>query len=131
MHERERDRPGGPRLGEGLTVPKNTRRALLVVWIVVIFVLTGFPMLEVPEVDNVPIDKLYHFLVFFVMGLLGANLLDRRVFFLLGSGVVLLAECQQLFIPGRRFEWLDMIAGAAGFFVSFLVFRKRGERREL
>lgn len=112
-------------------MPKNTRRALLVVWIVVIFVLTGFPMLEAPDVDNVPIDKLYHFLVFFVMGLLGANLLDRRVFFLLGSGVVLLAECQQLIIPGRRFEWLDMIAGAAGFFVSFMVFRKRGERREL
>lgn len=110
---------------------RHARRALLVVWIIVIFALTGFPMLEAPEVDNVPVDKLYHFLVFFVMGVLGTDLIDARVFLSIGTGVVLLAECQQLFIPGRRFEWLDMIAGAAGFFVSFMVFRKKGERREL
>ncbi|MBE0432503.1 hypothetical protein IBX73_03440 [candidate division WOR-3 bacterium] len=110
---------------------KNTRRILLIVWIILIFALTGFPVLELPDVDHFPLDKLYHFVVFFIMGALAADLLKVRAYFLLGLGVVLLAECQQLIIPGRRFEPLDMVAGAVALVVSYILFKKMGERRDV
>lgn len=82
-------------------------------------------MLEVPKVKDFPIDKLYHFVVFFIMGLLAARLLTAKGFFLLGIAVVLLAEFQQVFIPGRDFELMDMVAGAIGIVVSYFVFKGR------
>lgn len=114
-----------------MRMKKNTRRILLTVWVIMIFVLTGFPVLEVPEFNHFPLDKLYHFVVFFVMGALAVNLLNVRAYFLLGLGVVVLAECQQLFIPGRRFEALDMAAGAVALVVSHVVFKRMGERRDV
>ncbi len=104
---------------------RNVRWILLVVWILTIFVLTGYPKLNVPKMKNLPLDKLYHFAVFFIMGLIGARLMKARSFFVLGLVVVLLAECQQLIIPGRDFEVPDMIAGAIALIVSYLIFKQK------
>ena len=110
---------------------KNVRRIMLVVWIVIIFVLTGYPKLEVPELKQFPLDKLYHFIVFFVMGLLASKLMRAKGFFILGIVVVLMAELQQLVIPGREFEPLDIVAGILALIVSYFVFREKGTTSEL
>lgn len=107
---------------------RNVRRLLLMVWIVIIFVLTGFPMLEVPKVKDIPFDKFYHFIVFFVMGLLAVRLMSMKGFFLLGTVVVLLAEFQQLVIPGRDFELLDIVAGLFALVVSYFILKERRTR---
>ncbi|UCD18860.1 MAG: hypothetical protein JSU64_05370 [candidate division WOR-3 bacterium] len=106
---------------------RNIRRAFLILWIVIIFILTGFPMLEVPELQEIPTDKLYHFIVFFVMGLLAARSLSVLGYIIVGLIVVLLAECQQLVIPGRNFELMDIAAGITALAVSFFIFRERAK----
>lgn len=110
---------------------KNVRRIMLIVWIVIIFVLTGYPKLEVPKLKELPVDKLYHFVVFFVMGMLAAKLMQAKGFFILGIVVVLLAELQQLVIPGREFEPFDIAAGILALIVSYFVFREKGMKRGL
>ena len=110
---------------------KNVRWIMLIVWIVIIFVLTGYPRLEVPQLKEFPLDKLYHFVVFFVMGLLASKLMRARGFFILGIIVVSLAELQQLVIPGREFEPLDIGAGILALIVSYFAFRERGSTSEL
>jgi VanZ family protein len=72
------------------------------------------------------LDKLYHFVVFFVMGFLAARLLSVRGFFMLGLVVLLLAEFQQLVIPGREFELSDIAAGGIALVVSYFICRPRG-----
>jgi len=103
----------------------NIQRMLLILWIVIIFVLTGYPSLETPRIKGFPIDKIYHFIVFFVLGLLEMKLLNTKGFFLLGCSVVLLAEFQQKFIPGRHFEVLDIAAGLLGLVVIYFILRLR------
>jgi VanZ family protein len=90
-----------------------------------IFVLTGYPKFNVPKVKNLPVDKLYHFVVFFILGLIAARLMKYRSFFVVGLLVVLLAECQQLIIPGRDFEVADMLAGVLALIVSYLIFKEK------
>jgi len=46
-----------------------------------------------------------------------------RKFFLIGCGIALLAELQQIFIPGRNFEILDILAGIFGLVVIFLILK--------
>jgi VanZ family protein len=110
----------------GTGMKKNVRRGLLVLWIIIIFVLTGYPKLEVPKMKGLHLDKLYHFVVFFIMGFLAARLLSVRGFFLLGLVVLFLAEFQQLVIPGREFEISDILAGGIAIVVSYFVCRQRG-----
>jgi VanZ family protein len=110
---------------------KKTRTIFLILWIIVILVLTGYPTLETPKLKEVPIDKLYHFIIFFILGMLEIGLLKPRYFFLLGCGVVVVAEVQQIFIPGRDFELLDIAAGIIGLIVTYVVFTKRRSRNDL
>jgi VanZ family protein len=49
-----------------------------------------------------------------------------RGFFLLGLLVLLLAEFQQLIIPGREFEISDIFAGGTAVVVSYFICRQRG-----
>ncbi len=104
---------------------KNARKILLVLWIIIIFVLTGYPRLEVPKMKNLHFDKLYHFIVFFILGFLASRLLSIRGFFILGLVVLLLAELQQLVIPGREFEIFDIMAGGIGLVLSYFICRQR------
>jgi VanZ family protein len=110
---------------------RNVKWALLILWVVIIFVLTGFPLLEAPKIKHFPEDKLYHFIVFFIMGFLSAKLLTVKGFFLLGISVLLLAEFQQLIIPGRDFEVLDIVAGGTALVVSYFVCRPKGVKGDV
>jgi len=108
---------------------KNTKVLLLIFWIIVIFVLTGYPTLRVPTIKDLPIDKLYHFILFFVLGILEYRLLKTYLFFAIGCSVALLAEFQQILIPGRGFELLDIGFGFLGLLVSYMIFRSRSAIR--
>lgn len=104
---------------------RNERIILLILWIIVIFILTGYPSLRVPKLEQFPIDKLYHFLLFFILGMLEYRLLKTTVFFIIGLSIVVLAETQQLIIPGREFELLDILAGMIGLLAAFMIFHRR------
>jgi len=104
---------------------KNSRIILLVFWVIAIFILTGYPSLKVPTLKHFPIDKLYHFILFFILGLLEYRLLKTTVFFAVGCSVVILAELQQLFVPGREFEILDILFGMIGLISSYIIFHHR------
>lgn len=93
-----------------------------------IFVLTGYPKFNVPKIRELPVDKLYHFVVFFIMGLIAVRLMKTMSYFILGVVIVILAECQQLFIPGRDFEMYDMFAGVLALIVIYSIFRQKKVR---
>lgn len=98
---------------------------LLIVWILAIFVATGYPGLTTPKIKEIPIDKLYHFVAFVVLGIFEIRILKSTHFFIVGVSVALLAELQQLIIPGREFEFLDIIAGLIGLMSVFLYVKGR------
>jgi len=104
---------------------KNARVILLIFWIIVIFVLTGYPNLRVRTLEPFPIDKIYHFILFFILGLLEYRFLKTAIFFAIGCSVVMLAELQQLFIPGRSFEILDIVFGMIGLVLAYIIFHRR------
>ena len=110
---------------------RKTRTIFLILWIIIILMLTGYPTLETPKIKEIPIDKLYHFIIFFILGALEIGLVKTRQFFMLGCGVVVVAEVQQIFIPGREFEILDIAAGILGLIVIYFVFKKRSPRNDL
>ncbi len=100
---------------------KSVNLLLLIVWIVIIFMLTGFPALESPKIKELPVDKFYHFILFFVYGFLALRTMNILAYFISGGLVIIGAEVQQLFIPGRDFEYFDIVAGGAGLVAIYLV----------
>lgn len=100
-------------------------RVLLAGWTVVVLVLTGYPSLETPKIKEFPVDKIYHFAAFLILGMLARRVLRTGAFFAFCGAAVIVAEIQQIFIPGRDFELLDIVAGAAGFAAVFAVGRLR------
>ncbi len=103
----------------------NVKVVLLILWVIIIFVLTGYPSLKVPCIKDTPLDKFYHVAIFFILGILEYPILKKMRFFLLGGGIVLFAELQQLILPGRKFEIFDIGAGIFGLFVAYLVLNWR------
>ncbi len=101
---------------------KSTIRiALLICWIIVIFVLTGYPGLQTPHLDKYPIDKVYHFVLFLILGGLEFRIMKTLYFFAIGIPVILIAELQQILIPGRTFEVMDIIAGLVGLCFAYFI----------
>ncbi|UCC11663.1 MAG: VanZ family protein [candidate division WOR-3 bacterium] len=96
--------------------------ALLICWIIVIFVLTGYPALQTSHLDKYWIDKVYHFVLFLILGGLEFRIMKTLYFFTLGVSVILIAEFQQILIPGRTFELLDIIAGLVGLCFAYFIF---------
>jgi len=105
----------------GTAVKPRVRAALLVVWIGIVLFLTAYPTIPTPKIKSFPIDKVCHFFLFFIFGLFARPILRPVKYFGVGVGLILIAECQQLFIPGREFEIMDMVAGLVGLVVFFLL----------
>lgn len=120
-----RHRRGGHSNGQevGKKLKKTVRTILLIFWVILIFVLTGLPGLETPHLAACPMDKVYHFILFLVLGILGYRTVRTLYFFMLGSFVIALAELQQLAIPGRSFELMDMVAGLIGLCFAYTMFK--------
>ena len=73
---------------------------------------------DYPFFDYIPLDKVGHFIMYFVLGALISKVYprNRRVLFL---GVIYgaLMEVFQYFIPYRSFELMDMLANASGIMI--------------
>lgn len=113
-----------------MTMKQSVNLLLLIVWITIIFMLTGFPSLESPKIKEFPIDKIEHFLLFFVYGLIAMRSLNIVAYFVSGILVIITAEVQQIFIPGRDFEIMDMFAGLVGLLTVGIIYRiKKGRQK--
>jgi len=106
---------------------RRTRIIFLIFWIVFIFLLTGYPTIPVPTIKQFPVDKVAHALIFLIMGLIQRRLFRVRLYCLLGAAVVLVAEFQQLIIPGRTFEIGDILAGLFGIAIPLILVRGKIE----
>lgn len=113
---------------------RRIKWTVLIIWTAVVFVLTGYPALESPKIKEFPVDKVYHFIIFFILGLLAVRIFKLKRYLIFCGIAVILAEVQQIWIPGRDFELLDIVAGIIGFIVAYIVFlitQRRRARHEL
>jgi VanZ family protein len=99
----------------------GVRVTFLIVWIAVILFLTAYPTIPTPRIKSFPVDKVAHIALFLIFGILARPILKPRMYFLLGGVLIVIAEFQQLLIPGRDFEIMDMIAGAVGLAAYYLI----------
>jgi hypothetical protein len=92
-----------------------------------IFVASGTSAIAGPDIVN--FDKLVHFLVF---GLVGVLILRSRTpitwkwalaSIAITSGFGAFDEFRQSFTPGRSVEWLDWIADTSGACVSIILYK--------
>ncbi len=105
-----------------------------IIWAVVILVLTLVTGKTHANMDIAMIDKLVHTFMFGVLSLLMIVGLKKQhdVMFLHFKAVPIsiltvclygaLIECIQILIPGRYFEWQDMLANGFGAVVGFGLF---------
>lgn len=107
----------------------SARVTLLILWVVVIFVLTGYPAMDAPRTEILHFDKVAHFAMFAIYGMLALRLMKRLAYFLSGLVIVIVAEAQQAFVPGRDVEPLDVLAGALGLVVVFAIAELTRSRR--
>ncbi len=113
---------------------RRIKWTVLLIWTAIVFVLTGYPSLESPKIKEFPIDKAYHFIIFFILGLLAVRIFKLKGYLIFCGITVILAEIQQTWIPGRDFELLDIAAGILGFVVAYIVYfitLRRRARHEL
>jgi len=91
---------------------KGRNDALLLVYLVFLLLLNLSPRVPTAPVENS--DKLAHFAMFLLLGLLGS----ARWPYLLP--VPFLTEPLQLFVPGRTFSFADMGANLIGFILGLI-----------
>jgi VanZ family protein len=111
-----------------------------ITWSVFILVITLIPGDALPPSDLFQIDKVVHFIVFGVLMIVSAYALLRNfavkgspakpmsiaIVYSLGFGAMI--EVLQLFVPGRSFSLLDILANSIGVGLGYLVilfFQKR------
>ena len=92
---------------------KKSGDGLLLAYLVLLLLLNLSPMVPASPVENG--DKVAHFAMFLLLGLLGS----ARWPYLLP--VPFLTESLQLLVPGRTFSFLDMAANLIGFSAGVLL----------
>jgi VanZ family protein len=94
-------------------------------WAILIFILSSIPRLSVPQLGVVFADKIFHFVVYLILGLLlvraflhtGAPGREQRAYLaaaILGVFWGLTDEVHQAFVRGRDASVYDLLADAAG-----------------
>jgi VanZ family protein len=115
----------------------------LLIWAIVIFILSSFETLPHIETPIIAEDKLGHILIYFVFSWLSYRALFYQTKFpllkrwsLVGSFLLsclygYLDEVHQLFVPGRTYEYFDMLADAIGallFIIPYVLIDRRKKR---
>ena len=109
-------------------------------WAILIFALSSIPRPLPPPMGVKVADKLYHFLEFFIFGLLLAraflNIASRgkehkAVLVAVALGIFwgVVDEIHQVFVPGRDASFLDVVADAVGVLFIMVLFWWRVKRR--
>jgi VanZ family protein len=106
-----------------------------IVWSLVILVITLTPGERLPEVGFFQVDKLVHFIVFGLLVFLTLYGSSKAVALKQGSinpilislvysiGLGILVEILQLFVPGRSFSLVDILANTIGTILGYYAFR--------
>jgi VanZ family protein len=94
--------------------------------ITVLIAIWTLSLLPAPDVPKVPgSDKLHHFLAYFTCmfcwGQLHRRAISRLRLAIGFAAMGALNECVQYFTPTRSFEYMDMVANAAGVAVAWFV----------
>lgn len=112
----------------GAASPFATRWGPAIGWAVVILVATSVPSSALPRVDIIVADKVVHFSMYAVFGVLVARSLDgirsvKAFFAALAMLVVfgLLDEVHQSLVPGRSTDVLDWFADSLGALMGLLM----------
>ena len=111
-----------------LSSPRR-RWTVALLWSLLVAVLLLTPGEELPDVGLDPVDKLAHVLIFgshcFLLRRALAGRAEggaTRVAAASVSGVyAVLLEVAQLWVPGRGFEWWDLVANAVGVALAALL----------
>lgn len=103
----------------------------VIVWSGVIFTFSSIPHLKAPSLGLGFEDKVYHFAEFFIWGILfaksykmvsGKQDFSGLVFAVaIGASFAFIDEWHQNWIPGRQFDWKDMLSNWAGLLLSLLI----------
>jgi VanZ family protein len=104
------------------------------IWWIIILVLTSIPGQELPDVEITNLDKLVHFTIYFILGMLvqvrfiglsGNRSVTLRIILIL-CGVLFAAidELHQHLIPGRTASWADFFFDSIGMMIAFLVYHQ-------
>jgi VanZ family protein len=106
-------------------------------WGCIILILTSLPSLKPPSLGIEIEDKVYHLLVYFLLGLLIArayirgnreNIRYGTIRMLrLGIPLAILDEVHQAFIPGRFCDSFDALADILGLLLAILIMRLAGD----
>ncbi len=102
-------------------------------WTLIILFLTWYPKVEIPDLGINAEDKVAHIAVFLLWGILMLRMLNRyeindlsgavKLVIVSGTLFAIVDESIQGLIPGRYFTFYDMLANAAGVWLSPLIFR--------
>ena len=104
------------------TIFKKKKKIILIIWTIIIFVLTSFPMQEYNGVEEKYYDKIAHIIFFGIFAyLVFFNIIKKKnkikfyflsflISFLYSSAI----EILQYYIPGRNPSKLDLLAGMLG-----------------
>lgn len=106
-------------------------------WGLLIFLLTSLPTLKPPPLGLRIDDKIYHFVVYAVLGLLIARTRIRGQsghtgagitrMLLYGAPLAVVDELHQAFIPGRFCDGLDLLADLLGLLLTALILAIAGD----
>ena len=114
---------------------KNNYRYFTLFWGLFIIILSSIPHLPQPDTNNtggvsLRFDYLFHFLVYFILGMLvviwqtdhQASLSSKTYFIAIITGVLFgfMDEWHQLLIPGRTFNPIDSHLNTIGYIIGFL-----------
>ncbi|MDP3730178.1 MAG: VanZ family protein [Candidatus Omnitrophota bacterium] len=113
----------------------------VVLWMGLIYYSSSIPAEDIPKFDIPGIDKLFHLVEYFILGILlvraFANSYDKASFKLILLLSVLIAsifgvldELHQRFVPGRSPEIFDIFSDIIGSFLGALlsIHKERGSR---
>ncbi len=105
---------------------------LTIAWYTAIWVVSSIPSDSLPSYEILSMDKLAHFFVYFVLGMLVNKTAmvkgfgRKTVYYIYGFLLVsaLAEEYHQHFIPGRSVTIWDFLANSTGLIAAFVVYIK-------
>ena len=101
---------------------------------IAIFIQSSYSSIKLPDIDFELADKLLHFIVFGILGILTARGLRKSVnkkisenYFAITIGMSILYgashEIHQYFVPGRHSSWGDWLADMLGIIIMVGIYK--------
>jgi len=106
----------------------------------IIFALSSQPATELPDIQNIYLDKIAHIIEFFVLGICTVRVFrlwvdmkgvagnNRIIFIYLFSFIFvvlfgLIDEIHQIYIEGRQFDLIDLVMDAVGMILVLILYK--------